>query len=468
MLQHQPYHQGKAALWLSLLSLLVCLVLSLYFAHERILNTDSSAFFFNLVNAEWPSVAEQRYSSMVPQFFPWLFIKVGASLQWVLHSFSASYILLYLLVFGLIQRILKQEQVAIALVFSLLLGVSHSFYHPVTETHQAIAWSLLFFACLGSTRHKTIKLSIAIPAFLLALFAHPAAVFMLAFALVWHVLQTQNYQQYWAFILVIVLAIFSVLRSKLNEGNYDAAQYQNLFEAIKQWKDFFKWNSISFMVQRPHLYIWPILLFGLSTAYFVQKRAWLLAGFLGVSILGFTALAAATFYHGDSQMMMEKAYMPTFSMLAMGASSLFIGQGIYTRLLTWFLLAFLGFSLWQINFVGHKEFRPRLMAIDKLVKDCIAKQTYKVYSLQPLAPNVWRGYWWATAADVLMRSTIVNGKSVTLYLANADENLIHAKESDAFLYTNWWRDRKVSELNPRYFSFLNQPYDTINLSTYEY
>lgn len=222
------------ALWLSGAALLACFVLSLMFAQERILNTDSSAFFFNLVNSEWPSVAEQRYSAAIPQFLPYVFLKLGASLKTILYVFSASYIVLYALVFCLIQFVLVQAKAAIALVLSLLLGVAHSFYHPVTETHQAIAWSILFYACLGSNQTKIKVILLGVLSFTLAIFSHPAAVFMLAFSLAWHIIETRTFRKIIPYLGILGLAIFSVLRSKLNEGNYDAAQYNNLYEADRK------------------------------------------------------------------------------------------------------------------------------------------------------------------------------------------------------------------------------------------
>lgn len=467
MFRNTAYQGRLTALWLSGAALLACLFLSLFFAQERILNTDNSAFFFNLVNAEWPSVAEQRYSAAVPQFLPWLFIKAGASLKVILYVFSASYFVLYFLVFGLIQFVLVQSKASVALVLALLMGVAHSFYHPVTETHQAIAWSILFYASLGSNQAKIKVIPISILSFALAIFSHPAAVFMLAFALAWHIIENKAFTKPAPYLGILVLAMFSVIRSKLNEGNYDAAQYQNLYEAIDNYKLFFKWNSVSFLMQRPQLYVWPIALLILGIVFFRKEKSLLKILFLLLAVLGFTALAAATFYHGDSQMMMEKAYMPAFTMLAIATAPLFFETGWMSKIGMGFLVAFYAFALWQINFVGHKEFSPRLLAIDKLVTQCIAKNQYKVMARQDSAAGIWRGYWWATAADVLVRSTLQSQHSVTLYLYQSEENLAYAQTSNSFLYTNWWRDRTLADLNPRFFKLPLHSYDTINLSTYE-
>ena len=467
MLSKQAYQSRPMALWLSSAALLACFVLSLVFAQERILNTDNSAFFFNLVNAEWPSVAEERYSAAIPQFLPYVFIKFGASLRTILYVFSASYFVLYAMVFGLIQFVLVQTKASLALVLSLLLGVAHSFYHPVTETHQAIAWSILFYASLGSTQPKIKVIPIAILSFVLALFSHPAAVFLLAYSLAWHIIESKSFNKPIPYIGILLLAIFSVLRSKLNEGNYDAAQYKNLYEALANYRLFFRWNSISFLIQRPQLYIWPLLLTLLSITFFWKEKSWIKISGLLLAVIGFTALAAATFYHGDSQMMMEKAYMPAFTMIAIASSAMFFGESFLIKINLFFLATFYVFTFVQITLVGQREFKPRLKAIDKLVENCIQLKQFKLKAVQEIAPAVWRGYWWATASDVLMRSTIKKGTSVTLYLYQENENLAYARQHDAFLYTNWWRDRKVSDLNPRFFTFSNNPYDSINLSTYE-
>ena len=166
-------------------------------------------------------------------------------------------------------------------------------------------------------------------------------------------------------------------------------------------------------------------------------------------------------------MMMEKAYMPGFTMLAIATAPLFFETGLMSKIGMSFLAVFYTFALVQINFVGNKEFKPRLLAIDKLVIQCIAKNQFKVMAKQESAAGIWRGYWWATAADVLVRSTLQNKVSVTLYLYQSDENLAHAQQTNSFLFTNWWRDRSLADLNPRFFKLPLHPYDTINLSTYE-
>lgn len=461
-------YKGKSiGVWLSAAALLACLILSWVFAQERVLNTDNSAFFFNLVNTEQVSVAEKRYSAELPQYPAYVAIKLGASLNTVLHIFSISYTLLYLVIFGLILCLCKHKEAAVALALSLLLGVFHSFYHPVTETHQAIAWTLLCYAFLGSNLKPLLKSIGIVLSFLLALFAHPAAVFMLAFVLVWEVVSKQNYKSWWHYVAFIGLVVFAVLRSKMNAGNYDATQYQNLFHSLGNLQQFFHWNSVGFITDRPVLYAWPLLIWLAALLALAIGKQWLKLALLLFGPLAILVIAAATFSNGDSQMMMEKAYMPAWTMIAIGSSFLFVSEGSLGLAASLYLALFFAAALIHINMAGNKQFKPRLQAMDKVIAALNTSNQKKFWCLEPTAPAVWRSNWWATANDMLVRSTITTGKSITLYLALPEEHLEHAKNSHAFLYTNWWRDRDIQILNKRFFSFEPQPYDTINLNDYE-
>jgi hypothetical protein len=461
-------YKGKSiGVWLSAAALLACLILSWVFAQERVLNTDNSAFFFNLVNTEQVSVAEKRYSAELPQYPAYVAIKLGASLNTVLHIFSISYTLLYLVIFGLILFLCKHQEAAVALALSLLLGVFHSFYHPVTETHQAIAWTLLCYAFLGSNLKPLLKSIGIVLSFLLALFAHPAAVFMLAFVLVWEAVSKQNYKSWWHYVAFIGLVVFAVLRSKMNAGNYDATQYENLFKSLGNLQQFFHWNSVGFITDRPVLYAWPLLIWLAALLALAIGQQWLKLALLLFGPLAILIIAAATFSNGDSQMMMEKAYMPAWTMIAIGSSFLFVSEGSLGLAASLFLALFFAATLIHINMAGNKQFKPRLQAMDKVIEAFKASKQQKFWCLEPTAPAVWRSNWWATANDMLVRSTITTGKSLTLYLALPEEHLEHAKDSHAFLYTNWWRDRDIQILNKRFFSFEPQAYDTINLNDYE-
>lgn len=404
---------------------------------------------------------------MIPQLFPVLVMKFTSNLQWVLWAFSVSYILLYTFIFSVLKWVLNQPNVAVGLIVALLLGVEFSFYHPVTETHQAIAWSVLFYGCLVSEKDKLMVKVLAVLSFFLALFAHPTAVFMLSFALAWHYAESNKLKSLTPYVLIFLLLCYSFLRSKFNEGNYDAEQYKNSYDAIRNISAFFSWSSVLFVKYRLALYGWPILFLLYAIVYFTLKKKYAQLVLVLVAPVCFFILAATTFYQGDSQMMMEKAYLPAFTMISIAITPILRDHLFSASVLFVCLLLFYTVSIININMVGNRIFKPRLLAIDKIIDDCIASQQFKVIGWKDSASAVLRQYWWATSADVLVRSRAKTGKSVTLYMATSANDFEVAKRTNVFMYTDWCISTKMSALNPKYFSLPNLPYYQINLSKYE-
>lgn len=459
------YQKTNAAIGLT--AMLSMLALSLYFAFERVLNTDNSNFFFLLVNSENINVAENRFSVYIPQFPTWLAIKLKVSLSALVHIFSASYTTLYLLVFCIICFVYKLPQIALALPLALVLGVNQSFYHPVTETHQAIAYALLFYAGLKSNFKKPMFVLVQTIVFLLAIFAHPVAVFLLAFAWFWNMIENNDYKKLSHWAGIIMLGIFSVLRSKFNQNNYDAEQYQNMYKAIANIGQIFNFNSVKFLLERPQLYLPPLLLLLFVTALFLFYKKWFAAMVTFAAPLALALIAVLTFYEGNSQMMMEKAFMPSFAMLAICGSSLPFNSQIFKGIYLAFITACIAAALIGINISGHKDFRSRLTALNAFIHHIKQNDTQKYICMLDGAPAIYKNNWWATSADVLILSTVKYNKPITLYLYAPNEDILYAHQPDAFLYVNWWRNWQTTNLNANYFKLPNYPYKTINLNTYE-
>ncbi|MFN4082507.1 MAG: hypothetical protein ACK4K9_02645 [Bacteroidia bacterium] len=451
---------------LGLAVLFTAFVYSFYFAQERVLNTDNSSFLFNTINGGKIWIAEKRYSSAIPIFPAFIASKLSVSLSIVINIFSVSYFFLYLIISITIAFVLKNLQGLLILSLSLFLGVNYSFYHPVTETHQAIAYSVLFFGCLNSNLQTIAKYFITVLSFFLALFAHPTAVFMLGFALLWHLLPrglNKKNMVYW--ITLIALGLFTVLRSKLNQNNYDAVQYENLYSSINNIGNFFKWNSVKYIEQTAWLYVWPLFFWSIALFVFFAKNNILKFLTLGLLPLLFIFIALTTFSGGDSQMMMEKSFMPAFAMVAMSLNELMKEKrtkSIVVGLsLVYFVFCFIG-----INQTGHKVFRKRLNAIDAFITKQNNNDGKYLANIEE-SPDVWKNYWWATSADVLMRAVSKHNKQVTLYLYSPDENIEHAQKSESFMYVNWWPNWEIHVLNKTYFNLPEIPYKKINLYSYE-
>src|SRR6187402_3235860 len=110
-------------LWkLSHLAFLGLLILSVGFAIERVCYIDSAYMLFRMVNTESMIAEGGRWTNVIPQFIPWLMIKGGLPLKYILIGFSFMDIAVLYGVFLLISLHFRQKMLATVFVILLMLG----------------------------------------------------------------------------------------------------------------------------------------------------------------------------------------------------------------------------------------------------------------------------------------------------------------------------------------------------------
>ena len=141
------------------LSFIILFLLSFIFFRERILFADTAFQFFKIVNFEKINIEASRYGAVLPQIPVLLSMKLGVSLKWLTIIYSGSFILLYYLVFLGCAYWLKNVPAALAVIIVLILCISQSFFHPVTETHQSLVFSILAYAIFYYNGIEACKIS---------------------------------------------------------------------------------------------------------------------------------------------------------------------------------------------------------------------------------------------------------------------------------------------------------------------
>ncbi|MBL4625584.1 MAG: hypothetical protein JKY42_10665, partial [Flavobacteriales bacterium] len=139
-------------------------IFSLVFYLERVAFIDSSYHLFKLINAGSLTSEAGRYGAFLTKWPALVLINLGASLKLVMLVFSSWFIVWYYLIFLFITYVLKNEKTGIALALSLVAGYGNTFFHCVTETHQALVYCLLFYAWISNKFkwHVSIQISIGI------------------------------------------------------------------------------------------------------------------------------------------------------------------------------------------------------------------------------------------------------------------------------------------------------------------
>ncbi|MDA9564259.1 hypothetical protein N9R81_06270, partial [Flavobacteriales bacterium] len=115
---------------------------------ERVAFIDSSYHLFKLINAETFTFEAGRYGAFFTKWPALLMIKLAAPLKVVMITFSIWFVVWYYLIFLFISYVLKNKTVGIAMALAFVTGYGHTFFHCVTETHQALAYCFLFYAWL--------------------------------------------------------------------------------------------------------------------------------------------------------------------------------------------------------------------------------------------------------------------------------------------------------------------------------
>lgn len=461
--------------WLLLghLSFAVLFILSILFYKERILFADSAFQFFKIVNFEKINIEASRYGAILPQLPVLLAIKLGVNLKWLTLIYSTSFILLYYIVFNICTYLLKNIVGGLAIVLTLILCISQSFFHPVTETHQSLVFSVLLYSILEykGFRHTIFQYSLAVFVIAISFFAHPIALFPTIFIIGYVIIdnnQIKSLKPYLLFIFIGILAVCKISLTK--ENSYEGNFFSQLLNSPSLIFNIQKAYSTHFLLNRiDGLYLGLTLLEILLVIIFTLKKQWKKLIWQFVSVLSFLLITLLTYYNGDSEILMERAFMP----LALFISIPFLVE------------------IWQ-NFKKQMVFKTIILSIvifisiNRIVNQGRQFQTRTEFNKELLAktahfPN--RKFiideselsqhaitFWSNSFESLILSTITEDiPSQTIYATqNSDQLSKYTKEPNLFfLGADFWLEWKIEDLNAKYFSLpTDLPYKKINIENY--
>lgn len=306
--------KDTAYLLLGHVSFLLLFLASTYFYKERILFADTAYQFFKIINYEKLFVEANRYGAILPAFPLLLAIKLGMSLKLLTIVYSVSFIGLYYLVFLVCAYLLRNMAAALAVVFTLILCISQSFFHPVTETHQSLVYSVLLFAVLQhpTFRFPLLQFLVATLVITLAFLAHPVAVYPMVFIIGYVALDKRQLRSVLPYALLFVAAGLALAKVLLTqEDSYEGRFFSELLSAPSNMLSLPQAYSLRFFITRiPHLYLWVIVMEFVLIIYLYFRKEYLKLAWQ-VGVLGiFMLITILTYNKGDSDLMMERAFMP--------------------------------------------------------------------------------------------------------------------------------------------------------------
>ncbi len=450
---------------------LILLFLSIYFYKERILFTDSAFQFFKIINFEKINIEASRYGAILPQLPVLLLAKWGLGIKLLTIAYSVSFVFLYYLIFIIVVHLLKNAEAGYAILIVLTACISQSFFHPVTETHQSLVFTILLYAIIQYQDFRFIAIKYFLSVFFIALsfFAHPVALYTNVFVIGYVAIDKKQLKSAFPYILLCIIGIMAVAKVLLTKtDSYEGRFFAELFQSSSTFINLFKTQSLKFFIERADtLYLSIFLLEIVVVVNLIKKRKFLkLIWSLGIQFV-YMLITLITYHNGDATLMMERAFMP----LALFSGILFIHEVKpkdekirVVKLAFLLLIVFIGLS--RIYNQGQ-SFKTRTEFNQNLLKRTAQYNNYK-YIIDKSELDQHMLAFWSNSFETLILSAIdVNVPTQTIFLSNMPEQIKkYTTESggQVFLGTDFWLEWNVESLNPKYFNLPNdKPYRVVSL-----
>lgn len=304
--------------------LLAMLVLSLIFWRQRVFILDASFQTFSLVAKQDWAFQVKRYGAAVVQGLPLLLTKLGMPLKTILISYSLSFTLYPLLLFGVLLW-MKMERYAWAMALFFLLIMAHTFFWMQSELIQATAFAIFTLAVYRKRKWPLwLRYILTLALILLTIYAHPLGVVPLAFGFTFlavgggeAILNRKDLVNDVIFLLLTLL-IFYVKQFKIGTGGYDTTAVEMLNNVPLHIGDFFKlrsWTRFTHQLASTYQLI-PIAFFGILYWY-GKKRQWLRFATVLTGFVIWLGIILSTWHYGAEQFYIESYYLMLGCFLAL-------------------------------------------------------------------------------------------------------------------------------------------------------
>lgn len=454
-----------------LLFFLVYFIFCITYAYERICLTDTSYMFYKLIQTGWFNIEADRTPQVLTQLLMVPAIHLKIPMEALLMLYSLSFPLLFLAIYFIIVRYYKNPMLAMVIPFSLVLTIRMSFFHAGTETHQSLVFAVLFAAWLFSSNESSVytflrrALHFLIGALLIWLTqtSHPSGVFILGFAAGFYAIKEKSIripEVWFSFAMMIVLSILKVFTTEA--GSYEGQFLSIIPQMPDLIPNFFSHYSVHFIQSRfLKLYLIGFVLFSLGLYIYSVRKEWLKLAYVLAGTTFFMAFSCLIYHAGDSDLMMERSFMPLGFFVALPMMTDWIHRiGISVN-----LRVFICFVVLFFNFKGIKEMSEyltgRLDYMDYLREQMIAQGEQKLI----LTSNQTIAHWvfvpWTWGIESLIYTTGKYGQECAFTCVQLDENYLSSIDiSNPSLYipVTITPPDDITRLNETYFKLPYKPY----------
>lgn len=431
---------------------IVLFIYAIVYAVERVTYIDSAWLFYQGVNYENFAFSWERFGAFFSELPLFIAVKLHLPFKALVYIFSLGFPLLYFIVWRICSYRLRNPAAGLVILFGMLMGVRETFLHTVTETHQVIVYSALFFALLEyEFKNPRVKIVLINAMLALVIFTHPFGVFTGGFVLLYYFFKTKNLKKILPSIILLLMLCAGMVIFLWNGNTGNSVEFSHIKDL--SFSDS-SGNNRAFDFIRMHFarFYWLPELAGLiAMIWLVLQKKWLIAGTFFISVAAYLVVAFIVFRNGDSSIMLERIFLPAFFMINLVFADELANAQQRNKWIPAVLVVF--FMVNGIRYIntGCLMYKKRVAYLDRIVKEGIAgghefyflsdKKTDKEKILVP----------WALGTETLIYSKFKYEKciSITMKDETCPTGSFHSKTETC---------QPVGEFNQRYFQLKGEAY----------
>ncbi|MDQ3111432.1 MAG: hypothetical protein M3R17_16215 [Bacteroidota bacterium] len=426
-------------------------IYAVVYAAERTTYVDSAWLFFKGVNNENFAFGWERFGAFISEIPLFIAVKLHVPFKALVYTFSLGYPLLYYFVWCLCTYKLKNAVAGLVILFGMIMGVRETFLHTVTETHQLIVYSALFFAVLEyEFKNNLLKKIIAGITLFLVLFTHPFGLFTAGFVLLYHIVKTKKWKDSLPLIVLLFLSVAGTALFFWFDKTYNAAQFAQ-FKNPSLGGSTGNFALGFIRMHFFHFYWMPEVAALIAGVWLIARKEWLKLVALTFSVTIYMLIILVAFRNGDASIMMERIFLPAFFMVNLILADLMANEKRINKWIPMVLAVF--FLVNGIRYIntGCLLYKKRVAYLDQIVKDGIAAG-HDLYYLSPEKTDKERILaGWALGTETLIYSKFKYDKCISI--STNDEicppGTWHTKISTC---------QPVQDLSPHYFQLSGRAY----------
>lgn len=301
----------------------ILVALSVVFFKERTIFLDNSFFLFDILRNDSFCVQRYRYIAAIPQILPLLAAKLSLSLKWVMIGFSASFILYQAVCYAFCGLVLKNYKIALVLLFTHVLIVTHTFFWGLSELLLGISLMFPLFAMMFQTG-KPVKPFLLYPLLLTGIFivafSHPLILFPFLFvaAFLW-MSKYENIDKKLLLVATITFVMIIGAKTLLLSDDYETSSASGIKNFVRLFPNYFsQYSNIRFAHNLLHIYYWLPVVFTIVLFTYIRQRQWLKLLLVTVACIGYSQLINISYPTNKSfDFYMENMYVPLCVFLAL-------------------------------------------------------------------------------------------------------------------------------------------------------